>query len=936
MAVLKAYISQLIKQLFVVSLIFNPHCGFAQIFASEQNPLSVRWRVINSGGFELIYPAELEKETQRMANTLPLIFPYEGSSLGIHKTRIPILFQNQGVIANGFVQLGPKKSEFNTTPPQQFDSQDWLNNLAVHEMRHAAQFDLLTGSRPFPLSENIYFAWMGASIPLWFFEGDAVSTETSLTQAGRGRQPSWIMPYRTSLLSGKRISYSKANFGSAKDVTPGYYQLGYLMTSNIRTQYGRNVFEDLLRDIKKRPVRAYPFSNSLKKISGMGASAWYKNTTQLLEQSWRKQDVENKSVRYRTLNKPTHFATDYYLPTPLPNGTILALKESKAESRYFVLIDSNKKEKRVLSIGYQEQPWFSYANGIIAWDEVRFDPRYRQRSYNVICSYNLNTGVYKKISSKSRLFSPSIAEDGKTIVAVQVDLSNQFNLVELDVETKKITFTYPNPQQLILQNPSYDQSGKRVTYIGVSEKGKSLWVTEKSGKSTQYIRETSQQLNKPVFMKQGIAFNAHYSGLDNFYYLDTTTREISALSASKFGAFNPRLLKNSNELVFNDYSVKGFELARTSFQKQEIPANNFVFFGEAAKEQENVWNVFNNIPDSVYTSKPYKPLSHLLKFHSVIPVVENDYIAGIQLQSNDLLNTTSFYAGVNYYRDLRRFEYNASVSFKSLYPIITASYSNRPRRTFYNTKAGIKQGDWRENFSELTAMLPINLNALNDNYSLSASVSTNYTQRYLLENLPAGFVTDLKFPMNYGVSFNHNIRQAERDIAPRWGQILRLKYRHQPFDSKLVGTLFSAETFLYFPGLFRNHSFLANFNYQETTGIRRFNTDINTVYGYNNITAKSRLINTLLFNYRFPLLFPDAEIGPLAYIRNVRAGVFCHYENFGRETNLAEPKTYGFEIHSNMNLLRYEPIFDVGGRMVFVNKSYNQKPIFEFILNYSF
>jgi hypothetical protein len=210
---------------------------------------------INSSGFKLIFPAELKTEAQRMANTLPIIFPYEGSSLGVRKTHIPIIFQNQGVIANGFVQLGPKKSEFNSTPPQQFDSQDWLNNLAVHEMRHAAQFDLLTSGRPFPFPENIYFAWMGASIPLWFFEGDAVSTETSLTQSGRGRQPSWIMPYRASLLSGRKFSYSKANFGSAKDVTPGYYQLGYLMTSNMRSQFGKYIFRDLLTDIKKRPVR---------------------------------------------------------------------------------------------------------------------------------------------------------------------------------------------------------------------------------------------------------------------------------------------------------------------------------------------------------------------------------------------------------------------------------------------------------------------------------------------------------------------------------------------------------------------------------------------------------------------------------------------------------------------------------------------------------
>lgn len=930
-------LKQLFISIFITSiLILTSHTVFGQIFASEQNPLSVKWRSIQSSGFKLIYPAELEHEAQRMANTLPTVFPFEGASLGVRHTTLAIILQNRGVIANGFVQLGPKKSEFNTTPPQQFDSQDWLNNLAVHELRHAAQFDLLTSGRPFPFPENVYFAWMGASIPLWFFEGDAVSTETSLTQAGRGRQPSWIMPYRTSLLSGKKISYSKANFGSQKDVTPGYYQLGYLLTSNIRREFGMHVFEDLLTDIKKRPLRPYPFANSLKKITGMGTHDWYIKTTNYLKQSWEKQDKENVYLDYESLNHKAKFSTDYYLPVALDNGSILALKDSKAKTRSFVIIDSNKNEKTVLSVGYQEQPWFSYSSGIIVWDEVRFDPRYRQRSYNVICSYNLQTKEYKKLSSKSRLFSPAISKDGQKIVAVQIDLSNKANLVELNSSTGKITHTFSNPAQLILQNPSYDSTGNQVTFIGVSEKGKSLWVVGKDGKSTQFIHETSQQLNKPVFIKQGIAFNAHYSGLDNFYYLDTTSREISALSASKFGAFNPSLSKNTDEIVFNNYGPQGFEIAKTTFKPQSIPKDGFVFFGQAAKDQENIWTVFNNIPDSIYSSQPYKPLAHLFRFHSVIPVIDNEYIGGIQLQSNDLLNTTDFYTGINYYRDLNRFEYNASLSLKTFYPVITARYTNRPRRTFYNTKGGIRQGDWRENLTELSAMVPINLNALNDNYSVSASVATNYTNRYMLENLPSTFTTDLKFPMNYGLSFNHNVRQAERDIAPRWGQIVRLKYYHQPFDNKLQGSLFALQTFWYFPGLFQNHSFLTSFNYQNATGIRRFNTEINTVYGYNNIRAKSPLTNTLLFTYRFPIVFPDAEVGPLAYIRNVRAGLFCHYENIGKETNLSEPKTYGLELHSNMNLLRYEPIFDVGGRMVLVNKTYHQKPIFEFILNYNF
>ncbi|MET3113699.1 hypothetical protein AAKU52_001428 [Pedobacter sp. CG_S7] len=912
------------------------HTVIAQIFGGDQNPLSVKWRQINHKGFKLIYPIEIEKEAQRMANTIGYIFPLEGASLGVYKTTLPIVLQNRGVIANGFVQLAPKKSEFFTTPPQFFDSQDWLNNLAIHELRHAAQFDKLTHGRAYPFPEEIYFAWMGASIPLWFFEGDAVSTETSLTNAGRGRQPSWIMPYRTLLLEGEKLSYSKANFGSQKDVTPGYYQLGYLMTSNIRKNFGKNIFDSLLTDISKRPFRLYPFAGSLKKLTRKTGKEWFDATQEDLKKQWEVQTQKTPSIAYESLNKKPRYATNYFLPQRLEDGSILTLKQSKAETAHFVSIDSNKKETRWFGIGYQEQPWYSYANGILVWDEIRYDPRFRQRSYSVICVYDRVTKKIRKLQSRSRLFSPSLSPDGKKVIAVEIDLSNKVSLVELDVASGSTTFRYPNPENLILQSPSYDENAELITYVSVSEKGKALWMTRKNTKPTKILAETNQQINRPQFTSTGIAFNAHYSGLDNIYHVDTTRRELSALSEAKFGAFNPSFTKNVTEILFNNYTTVGYQISRTTFKPKKLKENNFVFFGAAAVEQENTGNVFLKIPDSSFTSSPYKKLGHLFNFHSLTPVIENDYVGGLQLRSNNLLNTFDLFTGVNYHRDLGRFEYNAGMSLKSFYPIFSVNYENRPVRTFYTQNKITKQGDWRENYIKLNALIPVNLNALNEYYNFGFNIGTSLTKRYLPENLPNNFITSLNFPMDYRFTFNHGKRQAERDIAPRWSQSVRIKYLHQPFDTNLNGTLFSIENFFYIPGLMKNHSFLVNFNYQKASGIRRYAIEINKVYGYNNILAKTKLSNSLLFNYRFPIAFPDAEIGPIAYIRNVRATLFCHYENFGRETNFAQPKTYGFELRSNMNMLRYEPVIDLGARVVFVNKVYNQNPILELIFNYSF
>lgn len=918
------------------TLSLTSHKGFTQIFNSEQNPLSVKWRQINASGFRVIYPDELEKEAQRMTNTLRHIYPYVGASIGRKNTSIPILLQNRGVIANGFVQLGPKKSEFYTTPPQQFDSQDWLNNLAVHELRHVAQFDKLTGGLAHPFPEQVYLAWFGVSIPLWFFEGDAVSTETSLTNAGRGRIPSWIMPYRTQLLEGKKFSYSKVNFDSEKDLTPGYYQLGYVMASNLRKQSGKNIFDSVLTDIKRRPLRAYPFSGSLKKFTGKGSKEWFDNTTENLRKEWELQAQKSTAEAYPSLNKKADLATSWFLPVKINGQQILTLKQSKAEPAHFSMIGPDRKEKKLLSIGYQEQPWFSYANGLIVWDEVRYDPRYRQRSYSVICSYDLQSGRTKKLSSRSRLFSPTLSADGKKIIAVRFDLSNQCNLVEMDAGTGAILHTYPNPENLILQTPAYRPDGAEVAFVSVAEKGKALRTIDRNGKTEVLIAESQQQLSRPVYLPQGIAFNAHYNGIDNIYCIEPVSKKISALSAAKYGAFNPGLSPDQQSIVFNNYGLQGYEVAEIPLKPQAPGENNFVFLGASAAAQENSGNVFAAVPDSSFASKPYHALGNLFNVHSIVPVIEDEYRGGLQLNSDNLLNTMNVFTGVNYFRDLNRFEYNAGLTYKGFYPVLSAVYRNRPRRTFYNSQSGVQQGDWRENNVQVKASLPISLNSLNDTYNFSLNTSTSYTQRYLPENMPKDYITTLKFPMEYSFTFTHTTRQAERDIAPKWAQILRVTYLHQPFDNQLVGDLFAAESFLYFPGIARNHSFLANFSYQRTSGIRRYDREINTVYGYSNIPARSILRNTLLLNYRFPIVFPDAEIGPLAYIRNLRGGLFCHYENLGEETNLAEPKTFGFELRSSMNLLRYKPLVDVGGRVVFVNKMYNQNPILELILNYSF
>lgn len=906
--------------------------GFSQFFNESQAPLSVKWRQMEHSGFKIIYPTLLEKDAQRMANTLAYIYPKVGADLNRHKTRIPLVLQNQGTISNGFVQLAPKKSELYTIYPQQFDSQDWLNNLAVHELRHVAQFDKITGNSGYPFPEEIYFAYLGASVPLWFLEGDAVSIETLLTNAGRGRQPSWIMRYRTSLLEGKNFSYSKAYFGSQKDQTPGYYQLGYLINANLQAEYGTNIGNQLLTDINQRPLRLYPFSQSLKKFTGKNSRRYYLHTAEKLKEQWQQQATLTPSIPYQSLNKPSTYTTNYYLPVQLPDNNILVIKHSKSETPGFVLIKPDQTEEILFKIGYQEQPWYSYGNGLIVWEERREAPRYKQRSYNVICTYDLQQRKKRQLTHTSRLFSPSISADGKKLIAVQTDYSNQNNLVMIDLETGKIADTLANPQNYQLQTPALNHDGSKITWITVNEEGKSLWLKE-GDKSEVLISNSRQQLSRPFFIGSQIAFNAHYNGIDNIYDIDPASKKIMPLTASKYGAFNASMSANGEDLFFNNYQLMGYEVAKAPIKHQPIQENHFVYFGKDSIQA----NIFDSIPDSTFTSTPYSRLKNMFNFHSISPTANNstDRI-GLELRSNDLLNTTDFYAGIVYESTLQKFEYQAGLSYKALYPVINATYRNRPRLANYRFNGSIHQAQWREDYIALKASLPISFNYFHHNFRFITETGTYYINRHLTPTDATRIVGSINFPITYRFGFNHQIRSAERDIAPKWAQILEFKYQHLPLDRQLQGQLFAFESFFYFPGLAKNHTLMTSFNYQHNSGNFRGTQEITTVYGYQQIQANNLLKNTLLFNYRFPLLFPDLEVGPFAYVRNVRAGIFAHYENIGTQTNLAQPKTFGLEIRSQMNLLRYQPIADVGARLIFVDKIYQQNPIFELLFNYYF
>ncbi|MXV52522.1 hypothetical protein GS399_16220 [Pedobacter sp. HMF7647] len=885
-----------------------------------------------------------------MANTLNVVINKVSLSYHITPKKITIILQNQGTSANGFVQLAPRRSEFFTTPSQDFDYQDWLNSLAVHEMRHVAQFDKLTGYLGKPFFEELALAIFGIVLPPWFYEGDAVGIETSLTNAGRGRMPEWDVSFRTNTLSTENFSYSKDYFGSVKNITPGYYQLGYYMVTKLRRDHGPNMIDSLMKRMAKLPVRPYNLSNSIKKITSLTTAKLHDSTVDELRSKWRDQLENVKPLAYPILPvKKANGPVNYLMPAASSAGKIIALKNGKTSVPKLVEIDSTGVEKTIRKIGIQEDPYFNYGAGKITWDEYRYDKRFQKRSFNVINILDLKSREYRQLTHHSRYFAPALSPDGKKIISVNVSYENKITLNELDSRDGRVLNSFPTPSNLMMQYPQYNADGTKVIVTAVGQQGTALYELNCNTKSfDQLIPFKSQLISHPIYADNNIIFKAHFNGIDNLYLLNRSTEKIQQLTSVKFGAYNPSYDRSRKRILFNNYNFNGYEISYLDPEAiKPVSLDNItdasVNYIEPVVRQEGNQDVFDSIPRATYSTKPYREIPHLFYFHSLYPVVEkndfyDDYNLGLKIQSDNKLNTLNFYTGYQFNRALRKSEYFAGFTYSRFYPIINIQYINQARLIYQRQGNGAPSipVSWRENQWEAKVTFPFIFNQHNYVYSSGFEVGTSYTTRYDVENRPKSFIDILNFPMEYRAYFSRNSLTGPRDLAPPWGQNFAVEYNNFPFQNTLTGELLTFKSTFYFPGILPHHALTASFNYQNATGAYDGTIDIPKVSGYSNLKYSGKLINTLLTNYDFPIFYPDWEIGPLAYIKRFKGGFFSDFENVGHNNDFS-PRTFGIKLGADMNLLRfYLPNVDLGGKIIFVNEKPHQNPIFEVNLNLDF
>ncbi len=165
-------------------------------------PPSVKWLQINTDTARIIFPAAVDSQAQQISAILHKIMAERPNSLGSNLRKINIVLHNNTTLANGYVALGPFRSEYYLVPGSdifEFGANPWYKELAVHEFRHVQQYSNF--NKGISKLGSIIFGQEGQAlfnalaIPNWFWVCDAVHAETSLTTQGRGRTPyffQWI------------------------------------------------------------------------------------------------------------------------------------------------------------------------------------------------------------------------------------------------------------------------------------------------------------------------------------------------------------------------------------------------------------------------------------------------------------------------------------------------------------------------------------------------------------------------------------------------------------------------------------------------------------------------------------------------------------------------------------------------------------------------
>jgi hypothetical protein len=877
------------------------------------HPLGLDWQILTSDAVRVIYPKGMEPQAQRTANLINYMEQNNNRSVGAQKHRFDLVLRNQTTNPNGYAALAPLRSEFFCTPPQNnllLGSNNWMDELAIHEYRHILQY----ANTKRGLTRWMYWlqgelAWGGfqyLSVPNWYLEGDAVITETALTNAGRGRSPFFTLEQRALALAGKDYSYMKHRNLSYKDLLPDWYQLGYMMLSKTRQDFGNDLTAKVLHQGASYRYFPYPFSKAMKKNTGHSTKRIYELAWTAKKAAWAKQLQQTTLIPTTPVTqKPKKLVTNYAYPRFLSDSSMVVRKSSFQKTDAIVLLkDGNETE--LTSIGVNIDENLTLGHDILAWNEFSKDARWGNRDYSDIFIYNLKTKQRTQLTHQTRYFSPSVSPDGSLLATISISPNQENQMHLLDPKMANIVRKIENPKNYSLSRTAWTADSKNI--IAIARKNSQLALVKfdlSENTVTELTQWTSHTMESPIVQGQRVYFNASFSGIDNIFYTDLNgSKAIYAVTSVPVGAFEPDISADGKTMIFTEATEMGRVVSKQNLHSIDnqpisiVEPKDMPMFQTVANQTEG-GNILEKPLNQTYPTESYHGLLKGLKLHSWM-LSPSIAAPSMNLGITNILNDVQIdlEGGINL--NERSPFYNASVSIARYYPIFTLSAGqNKRQASFYTTSDTLAIQKFDENVVGGDVSIPLKwfnsdfTTQFKPTFSLKFRQLTNIVAEHKVLN------NNVLGTYDVGVSFSHLRRKAVQNVGTRLGIRADLRYiqsLNASSNEKIV-----AKMKIYLPGLLANHNIEVKAAFQKELLANRYQFSDDFEYPRGYVAPINDDFKNISITYGLPLMYPDWGFWGLTYFRRIRANLFL-------DNGIAS--NYHLNLKTNYRSTGYELIFD--------------------------
>jgi hypothetical protein len=939
----------------IILLLLLPASLQGQYYQTGQDPASLRWLQVKTDKFRIIYPEKYGKAGIDYARSLLQAESDLSGMFPSKKFRIPVVIHNFSTVSNGYVAWAPRRIEIYPTPEQNAIPGDQFRLLSIHELTHVHQLKSL--SRGFTAFMSVFLGEQATGIasallPLWYLEGNAVLTETALTNSGRGRSPAFQKQLKAIALDKGNYRYDKILNGSYLDFIPDHYESGYQMVTWAMASHDPGIWKKVLRYTGNYPFTLNPVNLSLSG-SHLSKRTLYKETFDSLRSIWSR-DLPPDTRTYERINpvRKERYVS-YHSPVFAGRDSIVAVRTSLSSTAAIVLVNASRGMEKVLHRPGRLYPYqVSYGGGKIVWVETRPDPRWNNRDYSVVMSMNIQSGRTQRLSYRTRYLAASVSPDGKTVSAVENTPDNTNRLVFLDAETGEMLYSVPTPSNYYIQNPQWSENGKEVTVICLDGKGEGVMSYSTGTNSWKTLIPSGDSDLQAAFLRNDSLFYvSSHSGTENIYV--KTAAGTKQITRSVFGAINPDL--RGRHMIFSDYTVRGNSISMTSLDEASEPQTSHndrsFLINRLDAVNDPVMTPDIDVPDPVR----YRKTLNMFRFHSWMPlyadldVIQSDPLAvrpGFTIMSQNSLSTLITTLGYEYSVDGKHV-LHSKLTWQGRYPVFESK---------------IDYGYLRRDYGQ---QVPSPGLRVSNQVYIPLMFSTGHFSQYLRPSVIAEYINTV-YPLGQGkydfeqwnftgrLFFSNFSRVAKRDIYPKWAQSFDLNYVFSPFDRDLLGTTTYIKTAFFFPGFFRDNGIKLRFEaerqhpskyiYPNRASFPRGFYDIGTPEGYGNIIS-----NELLFasaDYVFPLVYPDFSLPGLLYLKRIRSGFFYDFAagtgnryfrvtDNGTSQSFIEGReyfsSYGMELLADFHVLRIP--FEISGGIQAAWKPGDEMPVFKVVFN---